>query len=194
MPAECLWIGPNMSDYDCSSCVLGYETTGPDDATCVKPKFRPHKHWEGSAERSQLKLQGTTGAPAKTNPSTNATILLARHTYAIPPPQLEPKDRMFAGFKPPHTKIHYELDFSLGAEVDIGCGTAVGNGALDVSVSKKHTTHPLSMDPLQFQWSVERAVNYATTWDSLVDFVRFTTRTPDVAYVRRSERNRIDRH
>ena len=21
---ECLWIGPFMSDYDCSSCILGY--------------------------------------------------------------------------------------------------------------------------------------------------------------------------
>ena len=195
MPVECVWIGPLLTDYDCSSCILGYETTSPDDATCVKPNFRPHKHWEGSVEQSQLKLQGTGGAPEQIDPDSNTTILFTGHTYTIPAPQLEPKERMFAGYKQPHTKIHYELDFSLGAEVDIGCGTAVvGNGALDVSVSKKHTTHPLSMEPIQFQWSVERAVNYATKWDSLVDFVRFTTRTPDVAYVRRSERNRIDRH
>ena len=153
LPVECVWIGPLLTNYDCSSCILGYETTSPDDVTCVKPNFRPHKHWEGSVERSQLKLQGTGGAPVQIDPDTNTANLFTGHTYTIPAPQLEPKERMFAGYKQPHTKIHYELDFLLGAEADIGCGTAVvGNGALDGTVSKKHATHPLSMDTLQFQW------------------------------------------
>ena len=146
-----------MTNFNCSTCVLGYETTGPSDATCVKPRFRPHKSWGSRVEQSQLKLQGTDGSPVQTNASTDAAILLARHAYMIPAPQLEPKERMFTGYKQPHTKIHYELDFSLGAEVDIGCGTAVvGNGALDGDISKKHTTHPLSMELFQFQYTIGR--------------------------------------
>ena len=40
-------------------------------------------------------------------------------------------------YEQPFAKIHYELDFSLGANVDIGCGTTLfGDGTNDVNVPK----------------------------------------------------------
>ena len=114
---ECVWIGPLISDYDCSSCILGYERTSSNDSTCIKPGFSVHKHWAGSVEKAQLKLQDSSGTAMLSDPETNAATLLTAHTYKTPVPQLEPKHRMFAGYKQPHSKIHYELDFSLGAEV-----------------------------------------------------------------------------
>ena len=70
---------------------------------------------------------------------------------------LEPKERKFAGYKQPYLKIHYELDFTTGAEVDIGCGTAaVGNGKGDADVSKSLRAHPLSMHPISYQFPIGR--------------------------------------
>ena len=38
-PVECKWIGPNLTHFDCSRCVLGYETTNTDNATTVDTKW-----------------------------------------------------------------------------------------------------------------------------------------------------------
>ena len=54
---KCMWVGPNVSSFDCSTCMLGFETVGPDNATCVMPVFRPHRGW--AANYSRLRLQGT---------------------------------------------------------------------------------------------------------------------------------------
>ena len=64
-------------------------------------------------------------------------------------PQLEPKERHYVGYKPPHTQIFYELDFSRGAEVDIGCGTTiVGDSIEDKLIPRTLFTHPCSMHAL----------------------------------------------
>ncbi len=71
----------------------------------------------------------------------------------ITAPMLEPKNKKFSGYKQPYTKIHYELDFSRGAEVDIGCGTTVvGDGSVDKSVPTDQAglAHPLSMHEFSF--------------------------------------------
>ena len=52
-PAQCRWLGPLFSDFDCRHCHLGYEASdGTDDETvqrmahrCVKPRFRPFRNW-----------------------------------------------------------------------------------------------------------------------------------------------------
>ena len=59
----------------------------------------------------------------------------------------------FVGYKQPYSRIRYELDFSPGAEVDLGCGTAViGNGEFDSNIPKDVFTHPLSMHHNSYQW------------------------------------------
>ena len=64
----------------------------------------------------------------------------------------------FVGYTQPYSRIRYELDFSLGAEVDLGCGTAVvGNGAGDPIISKDVFAHPHSMHHISYQWLVGRA-------------------------------------
>ena len=76
-----------------------------------------------------------------------------RYTYTIPAPRLEPKEKMFVGYEQPYAKIRYEIDFALGADVDIGCGTAVvGDGRNDVHISKDRFAHPLSMNIMGFQF------------------------------------------
>ena len=63
----------------------------------------------------------------------------------------------FVGYKQPYSRIRYELDFLLGAEVDLGCGTAVvGNGAGDPIISKDVFAHPLSMHRISYQWLTGR--------------------------------------
>ena len=153
-PAECHWVGPLFNDFECSSCILGYEsqTTGGANGTaatttCVKPTFRPRKGWTG---RAQLSLQDHAGTTLVPDAAANKPVtLLADHTYTIPAPPLEPKDRSFVGYELPSSKIYYELDFSLGAEVDVGCGTAVfGDATHDVAQipkTKDNVAHPLSM-------------------------------------------------
>ena len=154
---ECVWIGPYMIDYVCNNCILGYEQTSPDDPTCQKPKFGPHKGWEGSPEREKLTIRGRNGMAVPRNPETSAPILLTEHTYTIPAPQLEPKARLFAGYEQPHSKIKYELDFSLGADVDLGCGTSVfGNAGLDRNIPKRRYSHPLSMHKFSYQYTAGR--------------------------------------
>ena len=126
-----------MSDFNCSACRLGYESVTNAVNTCVKPKFRPYKEWTDSDDQAELKLPAT---------------LLTEHTYKIPPPQLTPIEQKFVGYKQPYSKIHYELDFSLGAEVDIGCGTeVVGDGTEDPDISKSVRAHPLSMHTISYQ-------------------------------------------
>jgi len=81
-------------------------------------------------------------------------VLLAGHTYRIPPPALVPKERKFAGYEQPYSKIHYELDFSLGADVDLGCGTAVvGDTSADAAILKSVQRHPLSRHVMGYQWT-----------------------------------------
>ena len=67
-------------------------------------------------------------------------------------------DDQFVGYKQPYSRIRYELDFSLGAEVDLGCGTAVvGNGAGDKNIPKDVFAHPLSMKQMSYQWFTGRS-------------------------------------
>ena len=160
-PVECLWVGPLFNDFNCSTCILGYEskTTGGANGTaatttCIKPTFRPRKGWMG---RAQLSLQDHAGTKLVPDAATNTPVtLLADQTYTIPAPPLEPKERSFVGYELPSSKIYYELDFSLGAEVDFGCGTTVfGDGALDVAQvpkTKENVAHPLSMYSLQWAY------------------------------------------
>ena len=60
-PVGCVWVGPLVSDLDCSTCVLGYElstTVGSNSTpTCTKPEFRPYNGWEGSADKDSLRLR-----------------------------------------------------------------------------------------------------------------------------------------
>ena len=117
-PAECVWIGPNMGDFDCSTCFLGYETTSTSDTTCIQPEFRPHKGWADSSDRTLLKIPDTQRADGdEAKASTNTPVLLTGQTCTIPAPRLEPKERMFVGYAQPYTSIRHELDFTRGAEV-----------------------------------------------------------------------------
>ena len=156
-PVQCLWVGPLVSDFDCSHCVLGYEAISEDDATCNKPEFRPYRGWQSSEERDQLQLQDTRGAAIRSDTGSGAT-LLTDHTYTIPAPKLlQQKNEMFVGYAQPYSEIKYELDFSLGAEVDIGCGTlVVGDGAVDENIPKSRFAHPQSMNAQSFQWMYGR--------------------------------------
>ena len=137
-PVECVWVGPLVSDLDCTSCVLGFEIARPGNATCIKPEFRPHKGWAARSDRMQLELQhAQSGRASARNNNSNTAVILTEHTYKIAAPDLEPKERKFVGYTQPSTKIHYEIDFALGAEEDIGCGTSVvGDGSNDGTVSK----------------------------------------------------------
>ena len=151
-PVDCVWVGPFVSDFNCSACRLGYESVTNAVNTCVKPEFRPYKGWADSEDRAELKLQDTAGATIKNDVGTDTATLLTEHTYKIPPPLLTPIEQKFVGYKQPYSKIHYELDFSLGAEVDIGCGTeVVGDGTEDPDISKSVRAHPLSMHSYSYQ-------------------------------------------
>ena len=160
-PVQCLWVGPRASDFDCSRCGLGYEAISADNATCVKPEFRPHREWWASEERVQLQLQDTRGVAVKGDTGAGMLTLLTDQAYTIPAPKLlKQKAKMFVGYKQPYSKITYELDFSLGAEVDVGCGTSVvGNGAVDENIPKDASglAHPHSMLEYSFQWVHGRA-------------------------------------
>ena len=165
-PVECLWVGPHVSDLNCSGCVLGHETTSASNNTCVKPEFRPYKGWAMSAHQTELRIQDAQGLVAEYKAGTNTTILSTQHMYTIKPPMLEPKDRMFSGYEQPHTKMHYELDFSRGAKVDIGCGTeVVGDGTDDQIIPKSVFAHPSSMHEMSYQWLEGRANLNATPPD-----------------------------
>ena len=153
-PVECKWVGPNMSDFDCSTCRLGYESDPIAVNTCIKPEFRPYKGWFDSEDPAKLKLKDTAGANITIDNGTGTAMytLLTEHTYKIPPPLLTPIEQKFVGYEQPYSKIHYELDFSLGAEVDIGCGTeVVGDGTEDPDISKSVRAHPLSMHSYSYQ-------------------------------------------
>ena len=158
-PVQCQWIGPRVCDFDCSSCGLGYETTSTNDTTCVTPKFKPYRGWDESTDRKLLQpvLQDPRGVPIKRTDGSDTFALSTSNSYTIPAPKLEPKEAMFVGYAQPFAKIHYELDFSLGAEVDIGCGTTVfGNGAVDENIPKSRHAHPLSMQTMSYQWPGSR--------------------------------------
>ena len=62
-PVKCEWVGPNISNVNCTSCALGYETASEGNRTCVQPEFRPYKKW-GRLEQAQLRLQGERGSNA----------------------------------------------------------------------------------------------------------------------------------
>ena len=157
-PAECLWIGPLVSDLNCSFCILGTEIASASNTTCIRPAFRPYSGWDGSSEQAQLRLLDKSGDTIQVDrgngTGANASILLARHTYNIPAPKLSPKDLKFVGYKQPFLKIQYELDYSLGAEVDVGCGTTVvGDGALDQNIPKdQQPNHPQTMREWAYQF------------------------------------------
>ena len=154
-PAKCRWNGPNLADFNCTSCSLGYETVSATNSTCVRPAFGPYREWRPNYAR--LTLHDTQPGAAigrDTSPDGQESVgnILAGHTYTIPAPMLEPKDQMFSGYEQPYTKIHYELDFTRGADVDIGCGTTiVGDTTKDATVSKSVFTHPNSMHRLSYQ-------------------------------------------
>lgn len=161
-PVVCQWKGPNVSDFDCSTCTLGFEPASATDRTCVKPDFRPYKDWEGSPRQANLTFQDAVPVivrDAKANTITTTYILKTKREYTIPGPgeadgPLEPKERKFVGYEQPYTKIRYELDFSLGQEVDIGCGTAVvGDASQDKPITKDHFDHPFSMNEFNFVWA-----------------------------------------
>ena len=99
-PVECLWIGPLVSDFDCSTCVLGYETTSAEDTTCVKPEFRPYRGWATIAKGTRLQIQDVQGIAVELHQETKTPILLTEHTYMIPAPLLEPKERKVCPPKP----------------------------------------------------------------------------------------------
>ena len=154
------------------------DPTGDGDAACDKPEFRPYRGWQGSKERARLQLQDTRGAAVKIDNGTGTTVvtLLTDQTYTIKAPKLlQQKDDMFVGYKQPYSKIKYELDFLLGAEVDIGCGTSVvGNGAVDENIPKSVYAHPLSMQEYSFQWIAGRVNLKADP----IDYGYYPTRCP----------------
>ena len=158
-PVQCVWIGPFISDFDCDHCGIGYEVTSQEDPTCIKPPFRTFRGWAGSDAKTQLLLQDTRGVAIPRDDATNYLTLVTEHTYTIPAPKLlEQKDTLFVGYEQPFSQIKYEIDFSRGAEVDIGCDTSVvGNGAADPDISKDRFTHPASMQSINFQWIDGRA-------------------------------------
>lgn len=91
-PVQCLWVGPLVSDFNCSHCALGYEAASADNATCIKPVFR------GSAERAQLQLRDSQGAAVKDDANTGTLTLLTDRAYTIRAPKLlEQKGKMFVG-------------------------------------------------------------------------------------------------
>ena len=156
-PVDCMWVGPLMSDLNCSACRLGYESDPTAVNTCVKPEFRPYKEWAGSEDQAALELQDTAGATIQIDANTDTATLLTEHTYKIPPPLLTPIEKKFVGYEQPYSKIHYELDFSLGAEVDLGCGTeVVGDGSKDPNIPKDVYAHPLTMHEASYQVTTGR--------------------------------------
>ena len=157
-----------MADVECSTCTLGYETTSASNTTCVQPEFRPYGGWQGSPDQAELQLRGIDNASIRLDADRATPILLTEHTYTIPAPKLEPKERKFAGYQQPFLKIRYELDFSRGAEVDIGCGTTVvGDGSVDKNIPKDQDglKHPLSMHEWTYQWPSGRVNLKATPPD-----------------------------
>ena len=154
---ECLWIGPLVSDFNCSTCVLGYQTTSTSNTTCIMPDFRPYRGWASSSDHTKLQIQDARGTAFDQANETSTPILLTGHTYTISAPLLEPKERRFVGYRQPYSRIRYELDFSRGAEVDIGCGTAVvGDGTGDANIPKDVFAHPHSMKRFSYQWPTGR--------------------------------------
>ena len=101
MQVQCLWIGPNVSDFDCEHCVLGYERTSDTNATCVKPGFRAHRGWGGGKSDAQLQPHDARGNVVKNDAGADTFALLTKHTYTIPAPALEPKETQFVGYKQP---------------------------------------------------------------------------------------------
>jgi len=154
-PSRCVSNGPKVTDLDCTSCDLGFETASATNTTCVKPDFGPYRGW--AANYSRLRLRDTRGSAIERNASTDALVLLTEHTYTIPAPQLEPKEQRFVGYTQPHTKIHYELDFSRGVDVEIGCGTTVvGDSTRDGTISKTNSAHPNNMHRVSYAWPTGR--------------------------------------
>ena len=151
-PVKCEWVGPNITNVNCTSCALGYETASEGNRTCVRPEFRAYKKW-GRLEQAQLRLQDERGRNAVRDKGTGKAVLQAGRTYMIAAPALEPKEAKFAGYAQPFTKIHYELDFLRGAEVDIGCGTSVvGDTTNDAPVPKTDYGHPSSCRAISYVW------------------------------------------
>ena len=74
-PVQCEWIGPLVSDLECTTCVIGYETNSTNDTTCIKPKFRPYRGWHSSAEKTALKLAENSAVLNASKPT-----LLTGHT------------------------------------------------------------------------------------------------------------------
>ena len=158
--------------------MLGYETATTSNITCVKPEFRPQKGW--AADYTLLRLQDARNVTIKyddgalhetTGTPRQIPILLTGHTYTIPAPMLEPKESQFVGYQQPHTKIHYELDFSQGAvsngkTVELGCNTTVvGDAGKDGRISKSIVAHPNAMHLFSYQWPSGRGTVNATPPD-----------------------------
>ena len=154
---KCRWVGPNVNDFNCSSCALGYETASDSNVTCVQPEFKPYTGWAADLTQNPLRLQDEHGSNAAHDESTNTATLRAGRTYTIKAPALYPKDTKFAGYAQPYRKIRYELDFSRGAAVDIGCGTSVvGDTTEDGPTNKTYFAHPNSCREISFQYEEGR--------------------------------------
>ena len=133
-----------ITSLNCTSCALGYETTDATNTTCFQPEFRPHQGWVAALKAAPLAIRQQQGNPTEVDG--DVPVLRAGSTYTFEAPELEPKEKKFAGYAQPFTKIHYELDFSRGAEVDIGCNTSVvGDTADDPHIPKSDFAHPNSM-------------------------------------------------
>ena len=95
-----------MHNISCSGCRLGYEEPDENPGVCVKPSFRPWKHWnevESAAYRDLTNALGDT--------------LYLRQIYTTPPVALEPKHERFVGFHGDYNQITYELDFTSESKV-----------------------------------------------------------------------------
>ena len=75
-------------------------------------------------------------------------VLYAGSTYNTQPTQLEPKEKAFAGYTQPYTKLYYELAFR-HPDVDFGCETLyTGDSSEDADggwIPFGLLSHPLSM-------------------------------------------------
>jgi len=109
-PSECRWVGPLASNISCTVCALGYEAASANDTTCVKPPFKTYRGWAGSPEKTRLTVRDNFGRALKQSggadaPALLTEALLTEHAYTIPAPMLMPKERKFAGYTQPYSKI-----------------------------------------------------------------------------------------
>ena len=107
-PRRCEWVGPYVHNISCSGCSLGYEEPDDDRDVCVKPPFKPWKHWNKRNSEAYGDLAAAFGDK-----------LYVKQTYRTNAVELEPKRERFVGYSGFYNKITYELDFTGGSQVCI---------------------------------------------------------------------------